>query len=51
MQIDAALTQMVNDKNEYITDRYNRIGNLINIGDLYLFQPLEITMVYGKIIK
>ena len=42
IQIDAALTQLVEDKNEYIADRYGRIGHLINIGDLYLFQPLEL---------
>ena len=41
-QINAALQQMVEDKNEYITDKYGRMGNLINIHDLYLFQPLEI---------
>jgi hypothetical protein len=42
IQIFAALNKMIEDKSEYITDKYNRIGNLINIGDLYLFQPLEI---------
>ena len=42
VQIDAALTQLVEDQNEYITDRYGRIGHLVNISDLYLFQPLEI---------
>ena len=42
IQIFAALDQLIQDKSEYITDKYNRIGNLINIGDLYLFQPLEI---------
>ena len=42
VQIDAALTQLVEDKNEYITDRYGRIGHLVNISDLYLFQPLEL---------
>ena len=41
-QINSALNQLIEDKNEYITDKYNRLGNLINIGDLYLFQPLEI---------
>lgn len=41
--VDAALTQLIKDKNEYISDRYGRRGNLINIGDLYLYQPLEIT--------
>ena len=43
MQINAALNQLVEDKNEYITDKYGRLGNLINIADLYLFQPLELT--------
>ena len=42
IQIDAALTQLVEDENEYISDRYGRLGHLINIGDLYLFQPIEI---------
>ena len=43
VQIDAALTQLVEDKNEYISDAYGRIGNLINVGELYLFQPIELT--------
>jgi hypothetical protein len=43
MQINAALNQMIEDKNEYLTDKYGRLGNLVNIGDLYLFQPLELT--------
>ena len=42
VQIDAALTQLVDDRNEYISDRYGRLGHLVNIGDLYLFQPLEL---------
>ena len=42
VQINAALDQLVEDKFEYITDKYGRLGNLINIDDLYLFQPLEI---------
>ena len=41
-QINAALTQLIEDKHEYITDRYGRLGNLVNIDDLYLFQPLEL---------
>ena len=41
-QINSALNQLIEDKNEYITDKYDRLGNLINIEDLYLFQPLEI---------
>lgn len=42
VQINAALDQLVEDKFEFITDKYGRLGNLINIADLYLFQPLEI---------
>ena len=42
VQIDAALTQLIEDKNEYITDMYGRLGNLVNKGDLYLFQPIEL---------
>jgi hypothetical protein len=43
MQINAALNQLVEDKNEFIVDMYDRIGRLINIGDLYLFQPVELS--------
>ena len=42
-QINAALQHLIEDKNEYITDQYGRLGHLINIDDLYLFQPLELT--------
>jgi hypothetical protein len=42
VQINAALNQLTEDKNEYIVDKYGRLGHLINIGDLYLFQPLEL---------
>ena len=41
-QINMALEQLVTDKNEIITDVLGRIGNLINIQDYYLFQPVEI---------
>lgn len=43
VQIYAALTQLVTDKNEFITDKYGRLGTLVNIGDYYFFQPLELT--------
>ena len=42
VQINAALHQLIEDKTEYIIDKYGRLGHLINISDLYLFQPLEI---------
>jgi len=42
IEINAALNQLVEDKHEYIIDMYDRIGRLVNIGELYLFQPLEL---------
>jgi hypothetical protein len=39
----SALTQIIEDPNEVIIDKYGRNGKLINIGDYYLFQPLELT--------
>jgi hypothetical protein len=41
IQIDAALTQLIEDKNEFIYDKYDRAGHLINIEEYYMFQPLE----------
>ena len=43
LQIDSALTQMINDKSEFLVDKYDRLGHLINIDELYLFQPIELT--------
>jgi hypothetical protein len=42
-QINLALTQMVSDPNEYVNDKYGRLGRVINVGDYYMFQPIEIT--------
>ena len=41
-QIFAALTQIINDNTEYLTDKYGRTGYLVNIGEYYLFQPSEL---------
>ena len=41
-QIDVVLNKLVTDKTEIVEDRYGRGGNLINIGDYYIFQPLEL---------
>jgi len=41
-KINYALTQLIDDNYEYITDKYGRLGNLINIADLYMFQPSEL---------
>ena len=42
VQIYSALTQLISDKSEKISDKYNRSGYLINIGIYYLFQPDEL---------
>jgi hypothetical protein len=42
VQIYAALTQLVEDSSEFITDKYGRTGYLVNIGEYYLFQPSEL---------
>jgi hypothetical protein len=42
-QIYYVLSQMVEDSSEKIEDKYGRPGNLVNIGDYYLFQPSELT--------
>jgi len=42
VQIYAALTHLIEDNNEFITDRYGRNGRLINIEEYYLFQPIEL---------
>ena len=43
VQIFAALTQLIEDENEFIVDKYGRDGRLINIGEYYLFQPIELS--------
>jgi hypothetical protein len=42
VQIYSALTQLIEDENEFIVDRYGRNGRLVNIGEYYLFQPVEL---------
>jgi hypothetical protein len=42
-QIDYTLTRFIENKNEYLTDALGRSGYLINTGDVYAFQPVEIT--------
>jgi hypothetical protein len=41
-QINAALDALVNDRTELIEDPYKRSGRLVNIGEYYFFQPLEL---------
>ena len=42
VQIYAALNKLINENTEYLTDRYGRLGNLINIDEYYYFQPIEL---------
>jgi hypothetical protein len=42
VQINVALTSLINDKNDYLVDKYDRLGHLINIEEYYLFQPIEL---------
>ena len=42
-QIDFVLTRFVDNKNDYILDKYGRRGYLTNRDDFYAFQPIEIT--------
>jgi hypothetical protein len=41
-QIETALNSLINNKLNSLVDKYNRRGDLIKVGDIYLFQPLEI---------
>ena len=42
-QINSALTQMTDNRDEFLLDRYGRLGRLTNSGDIYLFRPIGIT--------
>lgn len=37
-----ALNKLINNPNEIILDNYGRVGNLVNKGEYYFFQPREI---------
>lgn len=41
-QIYSALYSFIKNNNEYLVDKYGRKGNLINKGNIYAFQPVEI---------
>uniref|UniRef100_A0A6C0B863 Helicase ATP-binding domain-containing protein n=1 Tax=viral metagenome TaxID=1070528 RepID=A0A6C0B863_9ZZZZ len=41
-QIYYTITQFIEDKSEYLLDKYGRRGYLINKGEYYAFQPIEI---------
>jgi len=41
IQIDSALTQLIEDKTEFVVDMFDNIGHIVNIDNYYMFQPLE----------
>jgi len=42
-QIYYALTYLIENRNEFLVDSHGRLGNLVNRGEIYAFQPMEIT--------
>ena len=42
-QIYSSLSRMIDNSNEYVVDEYGRLGHIVNNGNVYLFQPVEIT--------
>ena len=42
-QIFSALTELIENKNQFLTDKFNNIGHLLNIEDIYFFKPTEIS--------
>lgn len=48
-QIDVALQKLVSDKTEIVEDRYGRAGTLINVGEYYIFQPLELDNQHASV--
>lgn len=51
IQIYAALTYLIESKNDKIMDKYGRLGFLQNIGDYYLFFPEELTYKHATIFE
>jgi hypothetical protein len=41
-QINASLDSLINDRTEIMVDPYGRSGRLVNIGEYYFFQPIEL---------
>lgn len=41
-EIYIALDILINNKNEFLKDMIDRPGKLVNIGDYYMFQPMEL---------
>tara|TARA_B110000858_G_scaffold91315_1_gene105511 strand:- start:9797 stop:13303 length:3507 start_codon:yes stop_codon:yes gene_type:complete len=41
-EIYIALDILINNRNEFLKDMLGRIGKLVNIGEYYMFQPIEL---------
>ena len=41
-QINYALTELINEPTEILIDRHGKKGHLVNIGEYYLFQPIDL---------
>ena len=52
LAINNALDELVNNDLQRIVDKYDRKGRLINIDELYIYQPLELdyenTSIYNR---
>jgi hypothetical protein len=46
IQINYALDILIKDNNEFLKDKLNRTGKLVNIGEYYMFQPIELNNKY-----
>ena len=42
LEINAALSRLISNQNEHLTDRYGRLGRLENVQDIYMFVPDEL---------
>ena len=49
VQINSALQQLVTDASELVSDKYGRMGRVVNIERLYLYQPVELTSTHQSI--
>ena len=41
-EIIYALNEIIEDGSEIFVDKYKRLGKIVNIGEMYMFQPLEL---------
>ncbi len=51
VQIYSALDKMIEDKTELLTDMIGKKGFLVNVGDYYMFQPIELKNSYISIFE